>query len=313
MPYRRQSSTSCAVRVAPAWLGSTFPNAAELGLRASFLTPHSPASPAFHTAPYARRVDSSRKSRASYLEAAAAAHEAEVERFAATRVYAAVVASARASGKKSGAMMTVDKAGRPVSVPPVDLTLPAFASKQAVLAHCRMEGFVTYEWHKGHEREEVFVRLIDSYRLRIADDLRFSKLRRGIAAGKDPIADFRAYLARAEQRPGLLPSWWRRAGEGGAGGDAAECVALGETHAWANLRREADKGDILEAFSYASMHHGMLRRLAEVVEDSMFTPGSPPLAKLPDGRVAPGAGMGAAPGHDQLFAQAMSAFRQREV
>jgi hypothetical protein len=57
----------------------------------------------------------------------------------------------------------------------------------------------------------------------------------------------------------------------------------------------------------------MLRRLAEVVEDSMFTPGSPPLAKLPDGRVAPGAGMGAAPGHDQLFAQAMSAFRQREV
>ena len=250
-------------------------------------------------------MDSSPKSRAAYLEAAAAAHKAEVERFAATRMYAAVVADARATGKTSAVMMTVDKAGRPVTVPPVDLSLPAFASKQAVLAHCRMEGLVTYEWHAGHEREEVFVRLIDSYRLRIADDLLFGKLRRGLAAGKDPIADFRAYLARAEQRPGLLPPWWRRAGEGG--GDAAECVALGEAHAWANLRREADKGDILEAFSYASMHHGMLRRLAEVVADSMFAVGAPPLKKLPDGRVAPGVGMGLAPGPDKLFAQAMSA------
>ena len=151
----------------------------------------------------------------------------------------------------------------------------------------------------GLEREECFVRLIDSYRLRTADDLQFRKVRRGIAAGTDPVADFRSYLTRAERRLGLLPPWWRKGGE-----SADECEALGTSHAWANLRRECDKGDILEAFTYHSMHHGMLRRLAEVVDDSSFSSDAP-LQKLPDGRVAPSVNMGAAPGYGQIFSDAM--------
>lgn len=58
--------------------------------------------------------------------------------------------------------------------------------------------------------KDVFVQLIDCYRLRVEDKLEFSGNASGLHAGEDPRPGFRRFLKLAEKRPGLLPSWWNK-------------------------------------------------------------------------------------------------------
>ena len=56
--------------------------------------------------------------------------------------------------------------------------------------------------------EDAFTRIIDSYRLRMEDEVKFRGDVGGVYAGEDPLEDFQEFLKQAEDRGGCLPTWW---------------------------------------------------------------------------------------------------------
>ena len=62
-------------------------------------------------------------------------------------------------------------------------------------------------WLNSLEDKQAMKRLVDSYRMRVEDELIPGGHRYGINAKEDPVPDFRVYLERAERKGGVLPCW----------------------------------------------------------------------------------------------------------
>lgn len=89
---------------------------------------------------------------------------------------------------------------------------------------------------------EVYVRLIDTYRLHVEDEYRFNGVTTGLYAGRRPLRQFRKFLDLAESREKLLPSWWSKEAR-------AECESLGmDPREWSNLEGAVEKSDIQEQY-----------------------------------------------------------------
>lgn len=113
-----------------------------------------------------------------------------------------------------------------------------------------------------HNRPEtdVFKLLIDSFRMRQADDYNFEMKvsSQSVYVGSpSSIKPFRLYLKNAAA---LLPSWWTDA-------KTEECVTFGESGAWSDLRKKVTKSDITEHYGDGKMPM-QLRMLAEMVYGS---------------------------------------------
>lgn len=112
-----------------------------------------------------------------------------------------------------------------------------------------------------HDRPEtdVFKVLIDSFRIREADDFNFEKLtapQSVYSNASSSIVPFRAYLTLASTRA-LLPPWWSPEKQ-------KQCEAFGESGAWNDLRRRVDKQDIMAHYGDQKMPM-QLRMFAEAV------------------------------------------------
>jgi hypothetical protein len=113
-----------------------------------------------------------------------------------------------------------------------------------------------------HDRPEadVFKLLIDSFRIRQADDYDFEgkitppSIYTGAPSSVQP---FRQYLIKAATTGSLLPPWWTDA-------KVEECAVYGESGAWSDLRQKATKSDINKHYEDEKMPM-QLRMLAEVV------------------------------------------------
>jgi splicing suppressor protein 51 len=113
-----------------------------------------------------------------------------------------------------------------------------------------------------HDRPEsdVFKLLIDSFRMRQADDYNFEMkvTSQSVYVGApSSIKPFRLYLKEAAT---LLPSWWTDVKTG-------ECVAFGESGAWSDLRKKVTKSEITDHYGDGKMPM-QLRMLAEMVYGS---------------------------------------------
>jgi splicing suppressor protein 51 len=113
-----------------------------------------------------------------------------------------------------------------------------------------------------HNRPEtdVFKLLIDSFRMRQADDYNFEMkvTSQSVYVGApSSIKPFRLYLKEAAT---LLPSWWTDA-------KTEECVAFGESGAWSDLRKKVTKSDSINYYGDGKMPM-QLRMLAEMVYGS---------------------------------------------
>ncbi|KAF8245033.1 hypothetical protein K440DRAFT_604316 [Wilcoxina mikolae CBS 423.85] len=105
---------------------------------------------------------------------------------------------------------------------------------------------------------EVYKRLIDSYRLRVEDEYVFRGNLTGVYGGQDPVAGFQEFLDLAEKRGGLLPPWWSKA-------KRSECVKLGSGGAeWSDLKCAVEKHDVQEHYK-DSMMPLKLRVMAEKI------------------------------------------------
>ena len=116
-----------------------------------------------------------------------------------------------------------------------------------------------------HDRPEtdVFRLLIDSFRMRQADDFNFeSKTTPPSVYTNAPSSTepFLQYLAKAAKRGNLFPSWW-------TDDKAKECVTFGKSGAWSDLRKKVTKTEITQHYGDEKMPM-QLRMLAEVVYDT---------------------------------------------
>ncbi|ETS81665.1 hypothetical protein PFICI_06667 [Pestalotiopsis fici W106-1] len=118
-------------------------------------------------------------------------------------------------------------------------------------------------WLHNRSEKDTFRVLIDSYRLKMTDDVTFDGGPEPgsiyTAAGKaDPLPGFRRYLDAAKSRKNLLPSWWSDEKQ-------AECEALctgGES--WCDITRPVQKGQFND--HYGSPTFAMqLRMLREQI------------------------------------------------
>jgi len=112
-----------------------------------------------------------------------------------------------------------------------------------------------------HDRPEkdVYKLLIDSFRIRQADDLNLeNKTTPGsiYSGASSSIEAFRQYLSKAASRK-LLPSWWDAAKQ-------TECEAFGESGAWNDLRKKVDKNEVIQHYGDGKAPM-QLRMLAEAV------------------------------------------------
>lgn len=101
-----------------------------------------------------------------------------------------------------------------------------------------------------HDRPEkdVYKLLIDSYRMRQADDLNLENK-------KSP--PFPQYLAKAGTRSNLLPPWWDAEKQ-------KECEAFGKSGAWQDLRRGLSKQELIDHYGDEKMPM-QVRMLADAV------------------------------------------------
>ncbi|KAF1363370.1 hypothetical protein EJ07DRAFT_163236 [Lizonia empirigonia] len=107
---------------------------------------------------------------------------------------------------------------------------------------------------------DVYKLLIDSFRMRQADDFNFENkavpcsIYTGASSSAEP---FRQYLNKATACPTLLPPWWTaKKGE--------ECAIFGESGAWSDLRKTVTKQEVVQHYRDEKMPM-QLRMLAEVV------------------------------------------------
>lgn len=117
-------------------------------------------------------------------------------------------------------------------------------------------------WLHDRPEDDVYKLLIDTFRLRINDDYKFSaiKTKGSIYAGRsDSLSAFYRYLHLAESRQGLLPPWW-------SSENSAACVALSmnDPEGWYSLRFGPEKGDINEHYGDSKMAMQM-RMLGEQI------------------------------------------------
>ena len=110
----------------------------------------------------------------------------------------------------------------------------------------------------GLAEKDAFVRLIDCYRMRAADDYKFAADPHGVYDGEDPLEDFQEFLDLAERRKGMMPRWWN-----GDKRKACENLATNSKQ-WAFVGAAVEKSDIMEHYG-DSMAPMRLRLLAEKI------------------------------------------------
>jgi hypothetical protein len=110
--------------------------------------------------------------------------------------------------------------------------------------------------------KDTYCALIDSYRLRVEDEYKFSGVKKEfslLASNPQPLRGFQQYLDRVEAKARLLPPWWsadkRRA-----------CESLAQDrNQWSCIFVSAAKSDIIDYYGN-SMKPMQLRMFAEEVE-----------------------------------------------
>lgn len=117
-------------------------------------------------------------------------------------------------------------------------------------------------WLHDRPEEDVFIPLIDSFRLRLDDDYKFDgdvEVGTVYDGAPNSAPAFRRFLKRAEKRTGLLPSWWTKE-------KSTACVAFGLRHqSWSSLSGAPEKGDFIEHYGDRLMPM-QLRMLREVID-----------------------------------------------
>ncbi|KAI9688608.1 MAG: hypothetical protein M1820_010228 [Bogoriella megaspora] len=115
----------------------------------------------------------------------------------------------------------------------------------------------------GRSEKDVYKLLIDSFRLREADDYKFEGevSEDSIYAGAPTsITGFHDFLQLAKTRGNLLPDWWSQYKE-------EDCENFGDNDQWSNLGHAVEKKDIQEHYGHNQMPM-QLRMLAETVYGS---------------------------------------------
>ncbi|KAH6648668.1 hypothetical protein BKA67DRAFT_575505 [Truncatella angustata] len=99
-------------------------------------------------------------------------------------------------------------------------------------------------WLHGRPENDVYKILIDSYRLKMADDVNFDAKPEAesiytAAGAANPLAGFRRFLAQAKSSEGLLPTWWNDENQ-------KECEALATPRdGLYSLSKKIQKADII--------------------------------------------------------------------
>ncbi|KAI5778105.1 hypothetical protein EDC01DRAFT_732015 [Geopyxis carbonaria] len=117
------------------------------------------------------------------------------------------------------------------------------------------------DWLHELPPTEVYARLIDCYRMRVADVKKFSKKDVGIYAAANPIEAFEEFLIIAENRD-VLPPWWNKR-------KRLECLSIAskvhvDKSVWLNLGRPITT-EQMKAHYNDNMMPEKLRVLAERV------------------------------------------------
>lgn len=125
-------------------------------------------------------------------------------------------------------------------------------------------------WLHDRSEQDVFKLLIDAYRLRMEDNYIFSgDVEIDSIYNEAPSGEYgcRRFVHMAEQKPGLMPSWWMPQ-------KVDECVAsAGNTrNDWSNLAHAVEKSDIMEHYGSQDMPM-QLRMFAEQVYGTGPVPG----------------------------------------
>ncbi|KAI9096642.1 hypothetical protein DFS34DRAFT_149561 [Phlyctochytrium arcticum] len=98
------------------------------------------------------------------------------------------------------------------------------------------------------DKARVYKRFIDSYRLRVEDEMVFSGVHRGLynleegerATGS--LKDFKRYIKKAQDRK-MFPSWWTSA-------DTDAMLTIATTDKCANIKYATEKSDMTEHYGY---------------------------------------------------------------
>jgi splicing suppressor protein 51 len=101
------------------------------------------------------------------------------------------------------------------------------------------------ELHKMSEKE-VFIRLIDTFRMRMEDEYVFAQQNLGIYGEENPRPLFKEFLDLAEKREGLLPKWW-------GAEKRKECEKVAGRDPWADISCAVEKSDVIEHYKDAMM------------------------------------------------------------
>ncbi|BBN09824.1 hypothetical protein MPTK1_4g23000 [Marchantia polymorpha subsp. ruderalis] len=116
-----------------------------------------------------------------------------------------------------------------------------------------------FKWDEGLTKEEVYVRFIDSFRLRRDDDYAFGAEICEFYALGNAIPGFKDYLNQAKAK-NILPSWWSEQ-------DDRKIMIFSMSHKWANLNYAVEKYDIEDHYCALNkpFEHMVLRFLAEQI------------------------------------------------
>ncbi|KAG6549217.1 hypothetical protein Mapa_009203 [Marchantia paleacea] len=116
-----------------------------------------------------------------------------------------------------------------------------------------------YKWDEGLTHEEVYVKLIDSFRLRRDDEYTFSAEICEFYGGGNPLPGFKHYMKQAKKKK-ILPSWWTSE-------DDRKINVTSMSHEWANLNYAVEKSDIEDHYFPLNkpFEHVTLRLLAEQI------------------------------------------------
>lgn len=103
-------------------------------------------------------------------------------------------------------------------------------------------------WLHNRPERDVFKLLIDTYRLRMEDNMKAGEVDTDnvYGASSDGRGGFRRFLRLAEKRAGLLPSWWSLE-------KAVECTDFGLSRGWSSLASAVEKSDIMEHYGNPAM------------------------------------------------------------
>ena len=118
-------------------------------------------------------------------------------------------------------------------------------------------------WLHARPEEDVYKLLIDSYRLRMEDDYKFSghvETESIYDGASNSRRSFQRFLKEVEKNSAQLPTWWSPE-------KAQECMQYGMGENWSSLSRAAGKSDIVGYYGNPLMPMQM-RMFAEQVYGS---------------------------------------------